>query len=191
MSALAAVWRSLGLEPSAVVGHSQGEIAAAVVAGILTLEEGARVVALRSQLLRGLSGRGAMAVTELAAAVVEERLKAPEWSGLSLAVVNTPGSTVVSGPTEAVERWVRPSWQGRGVLPAGQCGLRLAQRGDGPDPAGAGTLAVGACAAGGSGGDDLDGDGNALRGDVAGRRLLVPEPASDGAAGSGAGRADR
>ena len=51
--ALAAVWRSLGLEPAAVVGHSQGEIAAAVVAGILSLEEGARVVALRSQLLGG------------------------------------------------------------------------------------------------------------------------------------------
>ena len=54
------------MEPSAVVGHSQGEIAAAVVAGILILEEGARVVALRSQLLRRLGGRGGMAVTELA-----------------------------------------------------------------------------------------------------------------------------
>ncbi|MGZ6363838.1 MAG: type I polyketide synthase, partial [Ktedonobacterales bacterium] len=104
---LAAVWRSLGLEPSAVVGHSQGEIAAAVVAGILSLEEGARVVALRSQLLRRVSGSGGMAVTELAAAAVEDRLKAAEWSGLSLAVVNTPGSTVVSGSSEAVERWVR------------------------------------------------------------------------------------
>jgi acyl transferase domain-containing protein/acyl carrier protein len=104
--ALAAVWRSLGLEPSAVVGHSQGEIAAAVVAGILSLEEGARVVALRSQLVRQLSGRGAMAVTELAASVVEERLKAAEWSALSLAVVNTPRSTVVSGSSEAIERWV-------------------------------------------------------------------------------------
>ena len=103
---LAAVWRSLGLQPSAVVGHSQGEIAAAVVAGILSLDDGARVVALRSQLLRGLSGRGAMAVTELAASIVEERLKAAEWSGLSVAVVNTPGSTVVSGPTEAIERWL-------------------------------------------------------------------------------------
>ncbi|WP_246791519.1 type I polyketide synthase [Bradyrhizobium commune] len=103
---LAAVWRSLGLVPSAVVGHSQGEIAAAVVAGILSLEDGARVVALRSQLLRRLTGHGAMAVTELAASLVEERLKAAEWSGLSVAVVNTPGSTVVSGPTEAIERWV-------------------------------------------------------------------------------------
>ena len=105
--ALAAVWRSLGLEPAAVVGHSQGEIAAAVVAGILSLEEGARVVALRSQLLRRVSGSGAMAVTELAVEAVEGRLKAPEWSGLSLAVVNTPSSTVVSGPSEAVERWVQ------------------------------------------------------------------------------------
>src|SRR5262245_13835505 len=104
---LAAVWRSLGLEPSAVVGHSQGEIAASVVAGILSLEEGARVVALRSQLLRRLSGSGGMAVMELAAEAVEERLKAAEWSELSLAVVNTPGSTVVSGSSEAVERWVR------------------------------------------------------------------------------------
>jgi pimaricinolide synthase PimS1 len=103
---LAAVWRSFGLEPSAVVGHSQGEIAAAVVAGILSLEDGTRVVALRSRLLRKLSGRGAMAVTELAAETVEERLKAAEWSGLSLAVVNTPGSTVVSGSSDVVERWV-------------------------------------------------------------------------------------
>ncbi|MFX5776889.1 acyltransferase domain-containing protein, partial [Acinetobacter baumannii] len=47
-----------------------------------------------------------MAVTELAASVVEQRLKSAEWSGLSVAVVNTPGSTVVSGPTEAIERWV-------------------------------------------------------------------------------------
>ncbi len=105
--ALAAVWRSLGLEPAAVVGHSQGEIAAAVVAGILSLEEGARVVALRSQLLRRVSGSGGMAVTELAVEAVEERLQKSEWSGLSLAVVNTPSSTVVSGPSEAVERWVQ------------------------------------------------------------------------------------
>ena len=89
-----------------MVGHSQGEIAAAVVAGILSLEEGARVVALRSRLLRRVSGSGGMAVTELAAEAVEERLKASEWSGLSLAAVNTPSSTVVSGRRELVERWV-------------------------------------------------------------------------------------
>ena len=91
---LAAVWRSLGIEPSAVVGHSQGEIAAAVVAGILTLEEGARVVARRSRLVRGLGGHGAMAATELAVAAVEERLKSPEWSELSLAVGREAASSI-------------------------------------------------------------------------------------------------
>ena len=65
------------------------------------------MVALRSRLLQAVSGSGGMAVTELAVEAVEERLKAPEWSGLSLAVVNTPSSTVVSGPSEAVERWVQ------------------------------------------------------------------------------------
>ena len=64
-------------------------------------------MALRSQLLRRVSGSGGMAVTELAVEAVEERLKASEWSGLSLAVVNTPSSTVVSGPSEVVERWVQ------------------------------------------------------------------------------------
>ena len=103
---LAAVWRSLGLEPAAVVGHSQGEIAAAVVAGILSLEEGVRIVALRSQLLRRVIGGGGMAVTELAVEAVEERLRAARWSGLSLAAVNTVSSTVVSGRRELVERWV-------------------------------------------------------------------------------------
>ncbi|MCG8920656.1 type I polyketide synthase, partial [Actinokineospora sp. PR83] len=60
MVSLAEVWRSWGVEPSAVVGHSQGEIAAAVVAGVLSLEDGARVVALRSRVLRRLAGRGGM-----------------------------------------------------------------------------------------------------------------------------------
>ncbi|QPI61567.1 acyltransferase domain-containing protein [Streptomyces malaysiensis subsp. malaysiensis] len=56
MVSLAEVWRSFGVEPAAVIGHSQGEIAAACVAGALSLEDGARVVALRSKALRALSG---------------------------------------------------------------------------------------------------------------------------------------
>src|SRR5262249_19277573 len=61
MVSLAAVWADYGVLPAAVIGHSQGEIAAACVAGILSLDEAARVVALRSRALRRLSGRGAMA----------------------------------------------------------------------------------------------------------------------------------
>nr|AYM54315.1 hypothetical protein [Sorangium cellulosum] len=63
---LSALWRSWGVEPSAVIGHSMGEAAAAYVSGALRLEEAARVVAVRSRLVKGQSGRGAMAVVELA-----------------------------------------------------------------------------------------------------------------------------
>ncbi|WP_437621821.1 SDR family NAD(P)-dependent oxidoreductase [Sorangium sp. So ce1151] len=100
---LAAAWRSLGIEPRAVVGHSQGEVSAAVVAGALTLEAGARVVALRSQAVRACSGRGAMAVVERPVAEVE-KLIAPYHSALSIAVVNTATSTVVSGDAAAIDR---------------------------------------------------------------------------------------
>ncbi|MFM9559455.1 acyltransferase domain-containing protein, partial [Streptomyces caniscabiei] len=65
MVSLAEVWRSYGVEPAAVVGHSQGEIAAAVVAGALSLEDGARVVALRSRAILALSGQGGMASVQL------------------------------------------------------------------------------------------------------------------------------
>ncbi|WP_158854257.1 acyltransferase domain-containing protein, partial [Streptomyces sp. NRRL F-5650] len=75
MVSLAAVWRSLGVEPAAVVGHSQGEVAAACVAGGLSLEDGARVVAVRSRLVgERLSGRGGMGSVGLSVVEVEERL---------------------------------------------------------------------------------------------------------------------
>ena len=61
MVSLAAVWQAAGVIPDAVVGHSQGEIAAAVVAGILSLEDAAKVVALRSRALTALAGHGGMA----------------------------------------------------------------------------------------------------------------------------------
>ncbi|WP_372352469.1 acyltransferase domain-containing protein [Streptomyces sp. KL116D] len=65
MVPLAALWRSYGVEPAAVAGHSQGEIAAAHVAGILTLEDAARLIVLRSRLLRSVAGQGAMAAVAL------------------------------------------------------------------------------------------------------------------------------
>ncbi|MEJ2870421.1 SDR family NAD(P)-dependent oxidoreductase, partial [Actinomycetospora sp. OC33-EN08] len=104
MVALARLWASWGVTPSAVVGHSQGEIAAAVVAGGLTVEQGARVVARRATVIREhLAGHGAMASVPLPAA----ELELPE--GLSIAAVNGPASTVVSGDVDAVERFIAGS----------------------------------------------------------------------------------
>jgi acyl transferase domain-containing protein/NADP-dependent 3-hydroxy acid dehydrogenase YdfG/acyl carrier protein len=100
MVSLAALWRSLGVEPDAVVGHSQGEIAAACVAGALTLEAAARVVAVRSRALARLAGRGAMAAVELGA----EELTLPP--GVALAAVNGPRATLVSGDPAAIDAYV-------------------------------------------------------------------------------------
>ncbi|MGF1432446.1 type I polyketide synthase, partial [Kitasatospora sp. LaBMicrA B282] len=98
MVSLAELWRSVGVRPAAVVGHSQGEIAAAVVAGALSLEDGARVVALRSKAIRAIAGRGGMVSTALPA----ERVA--DWDGrLSVAAINGPGSIVVSGDNDALE----------------------------------------------------------------------------------------
>jgi acyl transferase domain-containing protein/NADPH:quinone reductase-like Zn-dependent oxidoreductase/acyl carrier protein len=106
MVSLAEVWASAGVRPDAVVGHSQGEIAAAVVSGALSLEDGARVVALRSQVIgRVLAGRGGMASVALPADVVEERLSG--WADrLGIAAVNGPAITVVSGDADAVGEFV-------------------------------------------------------------------------------------
>nr|SAI82900.1 HrnB; Macrolactam polyketide synthase type I; modules loading, 1-2 [Streptomyces sp. CMB-0406] len=103
MVSLAEAWRAAGVEPAAVVGHSQGEIAAACVAGALSLEDGARVVALRSQVIRqDLAGRGGMMSVALSSDNAATYLA--EWDGrLQLAVVNGPGSVVVCGSPEALD----------------------------------------------------------------------------------------
>ncbi|MFG2601835.1 type I polyketide synthase, partial [Streptomyces sp. NPDC048462] len=104
MVSLAELWRSFGVVPDAVVGHSQGEIAAAAVSGALSLEDAARVVALRASVIgRELAGLGGMASVALPLAEVEERLAGVEWEGrLSVAAVNGPSSTVVSGDADAI-----------------------------------------------------------------------------------------
>lgn len=102
MVSLAALWRSLGVEPDAVVGHSQGEIAAACVAGALSLEDAAKIVALRSLALTRLAGQGAMAAVELGVHELEARM-ARFGERLSIAAVNSPGATVISGAPEAVD----------------------------------------------------------------------------------------
>ncbi|MEV8478456.1 type I polyketide synthase [Streptomyces sp. NPDC051173] len=102
MVSLAEVWRSVGVEPAAVIGHSQGEIAAACVAGALSLQDAAKVVALRSKALRVLSGRGGMVSVSLDVEAVRERLS--EWGDrLAVAAVNGPAVVVVSGDTDALE----------------------------------------------------------------------------------------
>ncbi|MEU7757294.1 SDR family NAD(P)-dependent oxidoreductase, partial [Micromonospora sp. NPDC049171] len=103
MVALADLWRRHGIEPAAVVGHSQGEIAAACVAGALSLPDAARVVALRSKVIaERLAGAGGMASLPLPPEEVE-RLLSP-WSGrASVAAVNGPRSTVVSGAPDAID----------------------------------------------------------------------------------------
>ncbi|MCQ8190678.1 type I polyketide synthase, partial [Streptomyces rugosispiralis] len=106
MVSLAKLWRSVGVEPDAVMGHSQGEIAAACVAGALSLEDAAKVVTLRSQAIaRGLAGRGGMVSVGLPVDQVEERL-APWGGAISVAAVNGPGSVVVSGDPGALDEMV-------------------------------------------------------------------------------------
>ncbi|WP_199520527.1 type I polyketide synthase, partial [Kitasatospora sp. MBT63] len=107
MVSLAALWRAAGVRPDAVIGHSQGEIAAAYVAGALSLADAAAVVALRSQAIAGLGTErpGAMAAVPLPAEQVAERLA--EWPGqIGVAAVNGPAATVVSGDRAAVEELV-------------------------------------------------------------------------------------
>ncbi|ROP31327.1 acyl transferase domain-containing protein [Couchioplanes caeruleus] len=105
MVAMAALWRSLGVEPAAVVGHSQGEIAAAHVCGALSLRDATKIVALRSQALVALIGHGGMGSVAAPADVVAQRL-APWRDRVSVAVVNGPRSVVVSGEPAALDEFI-------------------------------------------------------------------------------------
>ncbi|WP_223833067.1 type I polyketide synthase [Streptomyces venezuelae] len=100
MVSLAAVWADQGVIPAAVIGHSQGEMAAACVAGALSLEDAARIVAVRSDALRQLQGRGDMASVGAGAEQVAELIG--ERPGVSIAAVNGSSSTVISGSPEHV-----------------------------------------------------------------------------------------
>jgi acyl transferase domain-containing protein/NADPH:quinone reductase-like Zn-dependent oxidoreductase/acyl carrier protein len=100
MVSLATVWQSAGVEPVAVLGHSLGEVAAAVVAGALSLDDGARVAALWSQAQQTLAGQGGMVAVSAPADVVRARLA--RWDGrLVVAAVNGPASVIVSGDLDA------------------------------------------------------------------------------------------
>jgi myxalamid-type polyketide synthase MxaD len=100
--ALAALWRSWGIEPQAVVGHSMGEVAAAYIAGALNLEDAARVICHRSRLVRRVVGEGAMAAVELSMEDARSVLAGYE-DRVSIAASNSPTSTVFSGDRATLE----------------------------------------------------------------------------------------
>ncbi|WP_203721032.1 type I polyketide synthase, partial [Paractinoplanes brasiliensis] len=103
MISLADLWRHWGVEPAAVVGHSQGEIAAAVVAGGLSLNDGARAVVLRSKVIAAIAGQGGMVSVRAPLSEVTPLL---EPFGLSIAAVNGPSQIVVAGPADGCDRFV-------------------------------------------------------------------------------------
>jgi len=99
MVGLARMWQAWGVPVAAVVGHSQGEIAAACASGALSTRDAARVVITRSRLLRGLTGASGMASVSMPVAELAPRLD----PRLSVAAVNGPRGVVVSGPNDALD----------------------------------------------------------------------------------------
>ena len=102
--ALTALWRSYGVEPDAVIGHSMGEVTAAVVAGALTPAEGLDVIATRTRLMKRLSGQGAMALLELDATAAEKLIA--DRPDVTIAVYASPKQSVIAGPPDQVDELV-------------------------------------------------------------------------------------
>jgi phthiocerol/phenolphthiocerol synthesis type-I polyketide synthase E len=100
--ALSQFWLGLGVRPSAMIGHSLGELSAACVAGVFTLEDGLRVVTERGRIMQAAPTGGMLAV-QAAADEVRDLLPA----SLEIAAVNASGSCVVSGPDDAIQALVR------------------------------------------------------------------------------------
>ncbi|MFE3101553.1 SDR family NAD(P)-dependent oxidoreductase [Nocardia tengchongensis] len=100
--ALAETWRSWDIEPDAVIGHSMGEVAAAHIAGRLSLEDAVQVICLRSRLAARIAGRGAMATAEVSRQQAAE-LVAAYPDRLAVAVCNSPSQTVISGDVDAID----------------------------------------------------------------------------------------
>lgn len=113
--AMAATMKAYGVAPGAVIGHSMGESAAAVVAGALSLEDGVKVISRRSKLMATIAGSGAMASVELPAKQVLSELAARGVRDVVLAVVSSPQSTVVGGAKESVRELV-DHWEQRGIM---------------------------------------------------------------------------
>ncbi|WUI00907.1 type I polyketide synthase [Spirillospora sp. NBC_00431] len=110
---LAELWRSYGVVPDAVIGHSVGEIAAAVVTGALSRHDGARLICRRSKLLRRVAGQGAMVMAALPFDEVRDRLAGRD--GLVAAISSSPASTVVAGDRAGIEALLA-QWRDEGVV---------------------------------------------------------------------------
>ena len=102
MVSLAAQWRALGIQPDAVLGHSQGEIAAAYVAGVLSLRDAAKVVTLRSKAISAIAGTGGMVSISWPLQRVHALIE-PWIQSISVAAQNGPSSTVVTGKAAALD----------------------------------------------------------------------------------------
>jgi microcystin synthetase protein McyG len=100
---LAALWRSWGIEPDAIVGHSVGEVAAACFSGVLSLEDAVRVVYHRGRLLQRATGQGCMAAADISQEEAE-RLIADYQGRLTVAAINSPTSVTLSGEKDALEQ---------------------------------------------------------------------------------------
>ena len=101
--ALAALWRSWGIEPVAVMGHSFGEYAAACVAGVVSVADGARMVAVRARLTQSLPSGGSMAVIEATGDAVREAITASGRDDVAIAALNGSSNTVISGARGVVD----------------------------------------------------------------------------------------
>lgn len=113
--ALAAAMKAYGARPGAVIGYSMGEVAAAVVCGAISLEDGVRVVCRRSQLMSGIAGSGIMASVELPAKQVLSELTLGGIKDVVVGVVASPESTVISGAEQTV-RDLMATWEERGLM---------------------------------------------------------------------------
>jgi polyketide synthase 5 len=130
--ALATALAARGVRPGAVIGHSMGETAAAVVAGALSLEDGVRVICRRSRLMASISGSGAMASVELPAKQVLSELTMRGIKDVVVAVVASPQSTVIGGATDTVAELIT-MWEGQEVM-ARQVAVDVASHSPQVDP---------------------------------------------------------
>ncbi|MCW2626264.1 type I polyketide synthase [Mycobacterium sp.] len=102
--ALTELWLSYGVTPDAVIGHSMGEVTAAVVAGALSVEQGLRVIAVRSQLMSRLAGQGAVALLKMDPDATAALIAG--YPEVSLAVYSSPRQTVIAGPPAQVDELI-------------------------------------------------------------------------------------